>query len=126
MGGDPTINVLSIDSKNYEDGEYFNFDARQMDKIMGKRDWIVGNFLIYNPRTREEQNVRMWRKRNGGSKGTAHGRKIPFEEKASTDWEIGDELEFIYFPCDEGLDCLPQDGVIKVGCEVAYTCQSLE
>merc|ERR1740123_1660343 len=120
--GEPLISVLSIDHKTGKDGEYFNFDAKQMDKILGKQ-WEFGNFLIFNPRTKEEQNVRMWRAMNGGSKGTAHGRKEPFASKASTDWQIGDELEFIYYECGDGLDCLPKKNMVAIGGEVSFVCQ---
>merc|ERR1712156_717875 len=114
------------------------------DTILGRSDWS-------NERLGTDKGtVVVWRNPNGGSVGDAHGRLDKSAKKG--DWSVGTKITFkdcstneiepeakageicrdggvekgFLFErnCEKGLVCLPKKGVVAIGGEVPYTCQS--
>lgn len=89
--GDPGapafFQVLSVQHKNGSKGQYFDFDAADLDAILGRKDW--NDILIsVSPNVNGDfRPARVWRSANGGP-GSAHGR---YETQSKDgDWRSGD------------------------------------
>jgi hypothetical protein len=89
-----TFKVLSIDHSNGTHGQYFNFNIRQVNKILGSTDWHNKNLHVRNNETGEASKAVLWSASNGGSVGNGHGRwddgtASPFQ------WRIGDTITIL-------------------------------
>lgn len=89
------IEVLSVDHSVNGLGRHFNFNADEVDALLGRTNWNEHTFAAMNSRTGKVGLVILWRHENGGSFGTAHGRFEPWGASADGEWEIGDRVLFL-------------------------------
>ena len=102
------IHVLSVDSTVvFRDGYYFNFNAAEVDEVLGREDWHDKVLSLVNNRNGLIGDVVMWRGSNGGSRGDAHGRWNPVISlndwvririrwsDSGRDWRTGDTFSFL-------------------------------
>jgi len=79
------------------DGVYFYFDRRQLDMMMGHKNWkgMMGIALkAVNVGAAEEMEVRIWRGDEVKDPFYASGRKADTKAIKAEDWSVGDEIEF--------------------------------
>eukprot|EP01084_Bolivina_argentea_P188837 324948_1 len=90
-----SLQVLSAEHSNGQDGKYFNFLIEIIDAILDRTDWHNTNFNIYNLRTQQISKCIVWRgPYAGGTAGVGHGRKNDGTQSTS-DWQAGDMLSII-------------------------------
>lgn len=89
--------VNSIFEKRYSDGRYFDFDAAELDKALGRTDWDQHVFLVSKSRDRGFRRAVLWRGRDDAP-GGARGRLLPTGKPG--DWKK-DET-FYLVPKDYG------------------------
>ncbi|MEM8774743.1 MAG: hypothetical protein AAGF53_06890 [Pseudomonadota bacterium] len=93
------VNILSNDHKSGKTGEFFNFQAAEMDAAAGRVDWHCLTLTSLNSRTGYLGTVIAWRANNGGSNGDAHGRyefsdDVPLPQIDR--WQGGDRLFLLH------------------------------
>eukprot|EP01083_Nonionella_stella_P287864 979957_1 len=94
-----TFTVASNDHSEKSDGMYFNFWADDVAEILNTWDFWYDTYYLYNSRTHAVVEVMIWNTMEYGSIGSAHGRREPRSVATTSDWEIGDELAFVNYPC---------------------------
>jgi len=113
----PSIKVLSVDHKNGELGQYFNFNVEDVTRMLGGRtDWNGKTFTVRNRRDGATERVIVWRQPNGGSIGNAHGRRDPHKYSSGNDWKVGDELVYRpgdYSACADEFECRADTSCLK-------------
>eukprot|EP01083_Nonionella_stella_P234894 826500_1 len=94
------LKVLSIDQAISPDGMYFNFDKEIANHLLGYTQWHDDVFTVYvNWNYTHQRSIILWTDMDGGSIGTAHGRKNPKSSIATSDWSVDDSIEFADEPC---------------------------
>ena len=87
------ISVQSNDHSSGRTGQYFNFNAAELDGSFGREDWGGHIRFVTTNRYPNPVKVIVWRSKNGGSKGDAHGRLEPYNESIRP-WRTGDKIVF--------------------------------
>src|ERR1051325_10209187 len=83
----PFFQILSVRHKNGSKGKYFDFDAADLDAILGRKDWDDTLISVSPNANGAFRQARVWRSSNGGP-GTAHGRYEA--DPKDDDWRSGD------------------------------------
>lgn len=90
-----TFEVVDITHPEGADGKYFNFQNKQVDRLLGRTNWNSTKLLVRNLRTQKVNVVVLWRKPNRGGNLNyryGHGRWNDGTAK-SGQWKIGDEIK---------------------------------
>lgn len=91
------ILVTSIAESRYPDGRYFNFDAGELDRRLGRTDWDQHVFLVSKSAEKGFRRAVLRRTKDVGH-GGARGRLLPTGKRG--DWK--EEETFYVVPKDYG------------------------
>lgn len=81
------VEILSVDHTDGSNGKYFNFQISDVDAALGNDKWGNKNAVIIDVNNQKIDTAILWRKDNGGSIGTAHGRWAT--APAANQWATG-------------------------------------
>ena len=88
-----TIKVLSANHSSGKTGQYFNFNTKDIDKMLGRTDWNNQTFLIQDNKRPGVGAVILWRSANGAAVGDGHGRFA--NGAAPNQWAVNDLVSII-------------------------------
>ena len=86
-----SIKVLSTDHASKIPGQYFNFEIKELDRLIGNEDWSGTAISILSVRAGKLSKGILWRQANGGTKGDGHGRWDD-GSAAPGQWKVGDTI----------------------------------
>ncbi len=91
------IDVICVDHVGAQDGQYFNFDATQVDDYIGNDNWKEARFAVKIARDNYEKEdiIVVWRSKSRGATcvHTAHGRLNVNQRK--NDFKKNDKIQII-------------------------------
>lgn len=89
-----SITVIGLDPAQGRVGQYFQFDAKQLDAALGRDQWVGSVFIAAIPDRGFVEPVRLWAKQ--GERHMGIGRTQ--DDLPGFDWRVGDELLILVAP----------------------------
>lgn len=87
-----SITISSLDGDQGRPGQYFQFDATQLDQLLGKDGWSGKVFIAVAPHQAVVEPVRLWAKESEGRIGFGRTEN----DLPAIVWSVGEDLLILY------------------------------